>query len=76
MGISQKHIRQMQRKSYKEMSFMAAKVNEEKCIGCGSCASVCPVDAITVTDGKAKVSDACIECGACAGECPVEANSI
>jgi len=25
---------------------MAAKVNEEKCIGCGACVGVCPQEAI------------------------------
>jgi NAD-dependent dihydropyrimidine dehydrogenase PreA subunit len=55
---------------------MAAKVNEGKCVGCGSCESACPVEAIKVEVGKAKVSGDCIECGACVSECPVEAISI
>lgn len=55
---------------------MAAKVDEEKCIGCGSCVNVCPVEAIEVENGTAKISDDCIECGACVGECPVNAISI
>ncbi len=55
---------------------MTAMVDEEKCIGCGSCENVCPVEAIEIKDGKAMISDSCIECGACVGECPVEAISI
>ena len=35
---------------------MATKVNEEKCVGCGSCESACPVAAIIVEDGKAKIT--------------------
>ena len=52
---------------------MPAKVNSEKCTGCESCVSACPVEAIKMDAGKAKVSADCIDCGACVGECPVEA---
>jgi len=27
---------------------MAARVNEEMCVGCGACAAVCPANAITL----------------------------
>jgi Na+-translocating ferredoxin:NAD+ oxidoreductase RNF subunit RnfB len=41
------------------------------CLGYGSCAKVCPNDAISIVDGKAVVnSDACIACGKCVGACP------
>ena len=52
---------------------MAAVVNEEKCTGCESCVSSCPVEAISMVEDKAKVSDECIDCGACVDECPLEA---
>lgn len=42
------------------------------CLGYGDCASVCPVDAITITDkGVAVVNeDKCVSCEKCVKECP------
>lgn len=41
------------------------------CRGCGACEARCPAGAITVTDGKARVSpDKCLFCGYCAKVCP------
>ena len=53
---------------------MAAKVDETKCVGCEACTGACPVEAISMVDGKANVDEGkCIDCGACAGVCPVDA---
>ena len=53
---------------------MAYKISADECIGCGACASECPVECITEKDGKYVINaDECIECGACAGACPVDA---
>ena len=55
---------------------MAAKVDIEKCTGCGNCKEVCPVDAITVNE-KAKIDpDTCVDCGTCVDECPENAISM
>ena len=54
---------------------MAVNIDRDKCTGCGACVDVCPVNAITIEDGKAVVSDECVDCGACVGMCPVEAIS-
>ncbi|RLG21173.1 ferredoxin [Methanosarcinales archaeon] len=43
-----------------------------KCVGCGECVSVCPVDAIEVCV-VAKIGDKCIGCGRCVMYCPVDA---
>ena len=56
---------------------MAATINQETCVGCGSCVDACPVSAIKIENDKAVVADGeCIECGACVGSCPTEAISL
>ena len=51
-------------------------VNEEECTGCQTCEDVCPVGAISMVDGVAKIDpDTCSECLSCIDECPVEAIS-
>lgn len=51
---------------------------EEKCVGCGMCATVCPHGVFVVDEKKARVTDKdlCMECGACALNCPVEAINV
>ena len=46
------------------------EVNQEKCNGCGTCADVCPSDAIKVRRGKAAIGLECMDCGACPRVCP------
>lgn len=54
------------------------EINEEKCIGCGSCAGACHQGAIQIIDGKAKlVSDSyCDGLGRCLPKCPVNAIAL
>ncbi len=50
-----------------------AEVDEEVCVGCGSCERTCAYEAVKVdkATGKAKVQPAmCEGCGACAVSCP------
>lgn len=54
---------------------MAVVVDQSKCTGCGSCVSVCPVEALSIVNGKAEVAESCVDCCACISECPVEAIS-
>ena len=50
-------------------------VNEEKCIGCGICARVCPMRNITV-DEKAGIGPHCTACLACLHACPQQAVEV
>jgi ferredoxin len=55
---------------------MPAKVDKEKCTGCGNCVDACPCEAIEL-DEIAKVSEKnCTDCGVCVDECPCEAITI
>lgn len=51
------------------------EINEDKCVGCGLCASACEQGAIQMINGKAKlVSDSyCDGLGMCLPSCPVDA---
>ena len=47
---------------------------DDKCIHCGKCASVCPVGAIAMTDGRPVwTKDRCVKCCGCINRCPVSA---
>ncbi len=65
-----------------------AEVNEEKCIGCGSCVEICPFNAISIKitqmqlveyvidQRQAKIDPIqCKGCGKCVPRCPVQAIS-
>lgn len=50
-----------------------AVVEKDACVGCETCVGTCPVEAISMVDGKALVDESCIECGSCVSVCPVSA---
>lgn len=54
------------------------RIDEEKCNGCGQCATACAEGAIAIIEGKARlVSETyCDGLGACLGECPQDAITI
>jgi thioredoxin reductase/ferredoxin len=53
-------------------------VDPVRCIGSGSCADVCPEEALGIIGGKARLVNpsVCIGHGACAAACPVEAITL
>ena len=55
-----------------------ATINEDKCINCNYCISVCPVNAISKSERGKSIVDAskCIGCGACVKNCNVNAINI
>ena len=54
------------------------KIDEEKCNGCGACASACHEGAIEMVNGKAQLTreDYCDGLGDCLPACPVDAISF
>lgn len=52
-------------------------VDQEPCIGCGKCASVCWTGAAVLGGGKSRIDpDRCKTCGVCAQACPQQAIRI
>ena len=51
------------------------EVDQEKCIDCGSCYSLCPVNAITFEPDKSVEFDVekCVACALCVDACPTRA---
>ena len=54
------------------MAKINAVVDRKLCVACGSCAKVCPKDAISLPEGIFAFVDTskCVGCGLCAKECP------
>ncbi len=51
-------------------------VDADKCVGCGECVDVCPVEVYELNDGKSVPvhDDECLGCESCVEVC--EANAI
>ena len=60
------------------LSNYVSQVNQELCVGCGTCVDKCPTGSLELNDeGKSqKVGERCIGCGICAAFCPENAISL
>ena len=63
---------------YKEVKKgSATPISLATCNGCGHCASVCPTEAVTVTDKEVLTDvDKCIMCMACVAKCPTQSRVL
>jgi NAD-dependent dihydropyrimidine dehydrogenase PreA subunit len=54
------------------------EVDEEKCVGCGECVDVCPVDVYELQNDKAVPVNAeeCIGCESCIEVCEQDAITV
>jgi energy-converting hydrogenase A subunit Q len=48
-------------------------INDEKCVGCGICVYICPVDECLTGWVEIQVAETCIDCLKCIRGCPVNA---
>ncbi|MFX1295854.1 MAG: indolepyruvate ferredoxin oxidoreductase subunit alpha [Promethearchaeota archaeon] len=56
------------------ISSYLAVINEDFCVGCGTCAEKCPMETIELSNSTAKINQKkCIGCGVCAHHCPENA---
>lgn len=54
-------------------TYFLRETDFEKCIGCGQCLEICPVDALKLEEDRPVVDDEwCIGCGVCATVCPTD----
>ncbi|MCD6493180.1 MAG: 4Fe-4S binding protein [Archaeoglobaceae archaeon] len=51
--------------------------DDEKCVHCGLCISICPVEVFEIKDKKVVAETSkCIHCGVCINVCPTRALSL
>jgi len=58
---------------FNKVSILQLKVDFDKCIHCGKCEAICPMDIKMPEDNK---SMECVRCGKCVSVCPVNAITL
>ncbi|MFX1357292.1 MAG: ATP-binding protein [Promethearchaeota archaeon] len=63
--------------AYHTITSYISNVDESKCVGCGVCMEKCPIEAISIIDGKSHHDEKkCIGCGVCVHHCPENARFL
>jgi electron transport complex protein RnfB len=47
------------------------RVDPVRCLRCGACAAICPLNVIEVSDTLARITTGCNNCGLCIRACPL-----
>ncbi|MCW4011233.1 MAG: 4Fe-4S binding protein [Candidatus Bathyarchaeota archaeon] len=55
---------------------MTWTINNNRCLRCGGCVSVCPTAALELRDNVIRDEKLCKFCGVCEKTCPVEAIKV
>jgi ferredoxin len=58
------------------MDFMAWNIDNNKCLRCGGCVSVCPTAALELRDIVIYDEKLCTLCGVCEKACPADAIKV
>ncbi len=68
-------LNRLESKAWPVLSKLKAKklAVSSLCVGCGTCAKVCPKDNVRLIDGKPQFGTDCLQCLACLQYCPQEA---
>jgi len=51
-------------------NLVAEVIRKDKCVTCGVCEAVCPVNTVKIEDGTPKLAGLCISCQLCYWNCP------